>query len=236
MNRIIVEYERILKDPTKVGMDPYNFKSMSEDAQQELAVEIIRYGLTYIMHYSAYDALKYTTPEVLKRLKLQSLLKYIKTPTGLNEKDKMKYLIHLCFPKEIPFDLKRNIKDIYEKVMASKKSDNPEEKYTYPKGFFGNYDAKFNAAICLQFMIMRYLHVKDINSLYELFNNKSAALKVLTEHNLQKPVKKLYNDDTLTYLHDSLTPEERSDFLYFNYMYMNMYEQEEKKYMNKNKK
>ena len=233
---IIIEYERILKDPTKVGVYPYNFKDMSTEAQQKQAVEIIGYAITYIMHYSPSDALKFMSFDLLKRLKLSSLLKYIKIPTGLKEKDQIMFILSLCFPQTIHFDPKVNIKDIYEKVIASKDGKDKNNKYTYPKGFFGNFDSKFNAAICLQFMIMRYLHVPDINSLYELFNDREKALKILASHYLQKPAKKLYNDDTLKYLHESLTPEERSDFLYFNCLYKKMYEPAEKKYLNKTKK
>lgn len=75
--------------------------------------------------------------------------------------------------------------------------------------------------MCLQFMIMRYVDVPDINSLYELFNNRKKALQLLKTHYLDKAVKKVYNDDPLTYLHESLHPKERSEFLYYNYLYMN---------------
>lgn len=106
LNNIIREYERILKDPSKLSVDTYHFKDISQESQQAKALEIIKYAIEYIMHYSPSEALRYVNTTVFDYLKLSSLLKYIRIPTGLDEKDQIVYILSLCYPKKIFFDQK----------------------------------------------------------------------------------------------------------------------------------
>ena len=217
---LITEYERILKDPAKVAVDTYHFKNKSPETQEKIAVEIIKYAICYICHYTPSQAARSLNEETLKRLKLQNLTKYIKIPTGLDERGQYMYIVSLCFPEKIKFDRKRHVEYIYEKVLDAK---NTAQDYKYPKGFFTNHDAQFNAAICLQYMLKRYVQASEIDELYKLFADEKTGYSLCNKYQLSKPVKKIYAGSALNYLHESLNPQERSEFLYYTYNFSKLY-------------
>lgn len=210
---LIYEYERILTDSNKVTMDTYHFKDLSNDAQEKTAVVIIQYAILYICHWTPAEALRNLNEDVLARLKLKGLMKYIQIPTGLDEKERITYVLHLCFPDKIKFNQRKKVELFYENILDTKGAG-----AVFPKRFFTNYDANFNAAICLQYFIKRYVKVDSIDELYFIFNTTEMKKK-LVRYRLSKPLNKIYGGNTLDYLHNSLTPKERNNFLYYSGKY-----------------
>lgn len=227
---IIQQYERALKDPSILHVDTYNFKNMTVNSQTNIAKDVFKYAIECILHYTPGEAKLYFNHEIMKQLKLDYLVKYMQVPTGLNESEEVIWILSICFPPQIYFSREKKIIEIYENVLAAKKDEG--KSFTWPKGFFSNYDRWINSAICLQYMIQRYLKYSSINDLYEQFNDSTTMMKTLTKYSLSKPAKKLYKSNTLEYLQDSLCPENRSDFMYYKCLFNNKFKSVLKEHKN----
>ena len=62
------------------------------------------------------------------------------------------------------------------------------------------------------------MKVDSIDELYFIFNTTEMKKK-LVRYRLSKPLNKIYGGNTLDYLHNSLTPKERNNFLYYSGKY-----------------
>lgn len=201
----IAEYEDTLVGKRK-SVSVYYF-SYGESGNMRLALQIMQYAFETYLKWEPLVLRDYLTFEVLDRLKLRFLLKYIVFPPELNSKEDLFYIAWLIYPKTIHYGAKELTLRVYQKLMD-------KEIQKFPKEFFTGRDGVTRSQICLRYVIEHQLNLSSIKALYEYFST-DACTKMLRKNKLLVVSRDLY-DSQVDYLHSSLAEEQRDEF-WFRY-------------------
>lgn len=201
----IAEYEDTLVGKRK-SVSVYYF-SYGESGNMRLALQIMQYAFETYLDWEPQVLRDYLTFEVLDRLKLRFLLRYIVFPPELNPKEDLFYIAWLIYPKTIHYGPKELTLRVYQKLMD-------KEIQKFPKEFFTGRDGVTRSQICLRYLIEHQLNITSIKELYEYFST-DACTKMLRKNKLLVVSRDLY-DSQVDYLHCSLAEEQRDDF-WFRY-------------------
>ena len=168
------------------------------------------------MHWTPADARELLSAHLLKDFLLQEMVAAnIEFPSGIDEDEKMLYLVHCCYPNKVPYDRRRLTIKNYEKILKDKC-----EKWQ--KKYFAGKDGMARSLFCMQHCINKYLSFYSIRQLYELFGNPAEGNKVLNRYKLKKVCDELY-DKPIDYLHYSLPESQRDYFYYYYYKFQEQY-------------
>lgn len=212
INRALISnYELFLLD------DKYKLNLLFDDmSKQDAVVQLVTYAINNILHYTPEEATALLTDNVCEMLKLKkSIDSFVHFPAGLNKQEKQRYLVSLCFPDKVYFNFKKYAINIYREVS--------ENGGSYPNMFFSNEFKEQSASICLTYAISRDLvpqKLTCIEELYEFFADAKKAAIYLKDVHLDVPLKKIYLNNTLNFLHLSLEERNQNWFLYEYYDYL----------------
>lgn len=209
---LISNYELyLLDDSHKLNLQ---FDNMSK---QDAVIQLVTYAINNILHYTPEEAASLFTEVVSEKLKLKKQIDtFVHFPAGLNKNEKIRYLVSLCFPKKVYFNFKKYAINIYKEVS--------ENGGSYPNMFFSNEFKEQSASLCLTYAITRDLTPQKLNSieeLYAFFADTKKATDYLKKVRLDVPLKKIYYEDTLKFLHFSLEERNQKYFLYEYFDYLN---------------
>lgn len=217
---LIASYEDMLMNATSTFKQ--DFCATQKDHESRGLTVLCCYLLEDVLDLNPIEAKTSLTKKTLKEFKLWNYIeKFIDFEPGMNEQEQIIYLLHLCYPKIIPFDKKRYVISIYEKVIN-------RQMAAFPKKFFSEKKGATRACICLQYMVDKLYSFHTVNELYELFNNEAEMAKILKENKMHKACYLQY-DTPLDFLHYSLSPAKRNTFLYNYFKFNSILEQTEKK-------
>lgn len=208
MYNIIREYERVL-----VGMSSEISKKnfpFDDSVNEKFALSVFRYAIEELLRWSPWEAYRLFTPAIVKKMKLTPLLNYICFPSEVGKED-TEYIIHLLYPRKIPYDFTRYTLQVYEQVR------NGERKY--PKDYmFGGKGLK-RATICLQYALKEEKLFSSIESMYRYFASAD-GMDFLKRNKLHQLYYSFYSSP-LDFLHYSLPPSMRNDLYYgyYNFIY-----------------
>lgn len=183
-----------------------------EDKERATRV-IYRYAFEHILEWTPQEAEEHLTLAIVKSLKLDSLYKYIRFPPDIDPLKDLDYLVCFAYPSR-QYDAKKQILRVYRRIMSG-------EDERFPKKIFDGPRGKEKGAVLLNEYIANNIVVFSMEDLYEQFadmatmNNKFRAAKIYAA------ARKLY-PTPLDFLHNALSEEERDDFLYSFWQYMNV--------------
>lgn len=211
---LILDYEAmLLGNATKL---PARYFKYTENKSVANLNVLIRYLVENIMQWDINDAKELLSFDILDRFMLASYInKYVTFIPGMSEKEKVRYLLHLCYPKEVSFSKRKLVQYTYEKIL------NGEEKF-WPKKYFQGQDGVIRSCICLQYLIYKYYPFSKVSELYELFSDKEQAIEILSQYKLKKAYEGLY-ENPLDFFHYSLNEDQRDNFLYHYLKFKNNY-------------
>ena len=131
-----------------------DFKPFYEENEQKMApediLEICRYAFRYYLRWNADAVHMRLTEDVLKQMKLYSLVRTYPFPEEISEQMKIPYLIGKLYPQFYRFDPEQATEKTYADLMDGK-LEKP------PKGFFANTDeGRKRAKICFRYMVNNY--------------------------------------------------------------------------------
>lgn len=205
----IAEYEDTLLGKRK-AVSSYYF-SYGKTGNMKLALQIMKHAFETYLNWSPLDLRDYITMEVLERVKVRSLLKYIEFPPELNPKEDLFYIAWLIYPETVHFNSKELTLRVYKSLL-----DKTIQKF--PKEFFTGTDGYSRAQICLRYIIEQYLNPSTIKELYEFFSTLECQ-KFLRKHKLLVICRDLF-DTPVHYLHISLSKKQQDDFWYRYYDFL----------------
>lgn len=210
MYNIIREYERVL-----VGMTPEISKKnfpFDESVNEKFALFVFRYAIEELLKWSPWEAYRLFTPAIVEKMKLTPLLEYINFPSDVTPQD-TEYIVHLLYPRKIPYDFARYALNIYEKVRAG--------KCRYPKDYmFGGKGLK-RATICLQYALKEEHLFDSVEEMYRYFASTEAT-EFLKRNKLHQLYYSFYSSP-LDFLHYSLPEDLRSELYYGYYGFVYLY-------------
>lgn len=218
--KLIIEYENTLLTPgAKMPNKYFSIKSTGYDSKSNIT-DILRYVIEVLLKWTPEEASLYLNDEIVKHYKLEPVLNNIDVPVGLGSQ-KYAYILSKLYPASCHFNLKKSYIEIYKNILSNAKT---------PKHFFTGKDAKERACICLQYYIQHYMIITSIPDLYKTFGDKNIYSK-LKECKLHKCLS-LYNNP-VEFLNDSLSIDQRDEFLFRYYNFCDIYNEELKDFYKK---
>lgn len=206
LKSVIAEYEDTLVDKRK-SISTFYF-SYGKSGNMKLALHIMQYAFETYLCWTPQILRDNLTADILERLKLKSLLRYIQFPPELNAKEDLFYIAWLIYPETIHYGKKELTLRVYTQLLN-------KQIQKFPKEFFTGRDGLTRSQICLRYMIEQFLHFTSIKEMYQYFSTEDCT-KTLRRYRLLAVCHDLY-DTQLEYLHDSLVKEQRSTFWYRYY-------------------
>lgn len=128
-----------------------DFKPFYEESDQKMEpddiLEICRYAFRYYLRWNADAVHLRLTEDVLRRMKLYSLVKTYPFPEEVSEPMRIPYLVGRLYPQFYRFNKEQATEEIYADLV-----DRNIEKP--PKGFFANTEeGRERAKICFRYMV-----------------------------------------------------------------------------------
>lgn len=205
---IVYEYEQILLGKKQKYISSF----IGTDIQKkDAAGTILYYAINNILHWDPETAKANLTGEIIKELKLETVLKILELPYTKLDIFTVQKILELAFPGNVKYSFSRQTIDIYTQVLnIDGQSHIPE----FPKGFFSGEDGLRRASICLMYAVSATLYDKTLRQLYDFFASP-ACNKWLRKMRLAGNIKKLY-DDPLEYFHYSLPIKQRNYIYFYN--------------------
>lgn len=208
---LTIEYENILLYSYENRNISNAYFSGDKKSKEKKVIALCRYLIEEILHWTPQEAKDYLNWSIIKKFQLDTLiLKFLKFPPGIIPETDIFYLVHLCYPNEIPFNKKNYVLKIYTTTL------NGDGRF--PKEFFDGFDGICRACICLRYALSRYYVYMSKEELYELFGVSKNANAFLKKYKLQSACKNLF-DMPVDFLHYSLPEEQKDEFLHQYYRF-----------------
>ena len=214
LNIILSEYEQMLIG-NKKNISSKNFV-FEKKGNQNIALTVFRYAIENLLQWDPKTAYDFFTPEVVKMMKLTSLLKYIDFPPEIST-DHTEYIVCLLYPSKVPYIMEPYVIETYKKVI--------EQGIKYPRDFMFGYKGCLRARICLQYAMRD--HVFDsIEAMYRFFASKE-GVKFTKDKKLYQLFISSYTSP-LEFVHDNLDEEDQNELFYHFYLFVYRYRQKTK--------
>lgn len=184
---------------------------------QRTALIIIHYAMEVILDWTPKQVYFYLTYEILEKLHLCPLLQYLNFPPELSRKNDVYYIAHLLYPKIIPIDIKDLCIKNYQRILAN-------DSLSFPKDYFEHAEGILRAILCLQYALNNYIHARNEFELYEMFADEPRMRVTLKKYKLLEPCD-LFFGKPLAYLQYSLPEQQKSQFLYQYFCFLDKYEE-----------
>lgn len=203
-NAIICEYEDILLGK-KQSLSTY-FISGDATKKELVAITLMRYALVDMLGWDFETIKNNLSNEILKKLKLDGFVKYIRFPAELSPSADLFYIAYRLYPEKT-YPKRELLLRMYLNVISGRQTK-------FPKSYFSGMDGMLAACLALQYVLDNKFPDASIEALYEFF--ASSEINVFLKKNkLFVPCCNLF-DDALEYLHMTLPNSQQSD-LFFNY-------------------
>lgn len=183
------------------------FSKQYPDRSHSRALELFRYAITTRLHWNEIETRDHLTMDVVKKLKLNSILEYIKFPVGFNPTTSLFYIAWCLYPETKNKTIVDVELETYEHFLSGK-------IMKMPKMYFDGMDGLNRAYHCLTYALNKYKPVIDGNfySLYEFFSTVN-AISFLSDIKLIK-VCNAFNISPLDFLHYALPSTQRNNLYY----------------------
>ena len=183
------------------------------------AKQCVRYAVGSLLEWSVEDAMYHMTNQIMQMLKLDMIIeKYVSLPPDCNRTLDLDYVMAVCFG--IPVNRARMLERYQRRIKDG-------ELNRFPKELFSGKEGRMNAAVILSDYINHNIsvtgtHKEQIEQLYEKFGDSAQMNAVFASKGLYYVCHGLYNTP-LEYFHYSLKEEDRDDFLFGVYDFLNIY-------------
>lgn len=207
---IISEYEQVLiGNQSQISSSNFIF---DDAANERIALHVFRFALEKLLGWNPQESLRHLSLQVIKDMRLKQLLNYIQLPSELTKED-TEYIVHLLYPKVIPYNFSKYVIRTYQNVMSG--------KMKYPKDYmFGN-KGLLRAGICLQHVLQEKKLFHSVQEMYEFFACPE-GFDFLKENKLYQLYRSFY-DTPVEYLHYSIPDKLKDDFLFHFYLFSYRY-------------
>lgn len=204
---VINDYEEVLIG--NKGEISRDFFAFDRKGNQRVALSVFKYAIEKLLKWDAKRAAEFFNESFMHLMKLDQMANYIIYPSDVSPKD-TEYILHLLYPKEVQYELKKYTIRIYKEVMAGKRR--------YPKDYMFGYLGLLRAKICLQYSLVQTSQLfKTTDELYKFFASPE-CIKYLKKNRLLQLCDSFYNSP-LEYMYDSVPTDLRNEFLFHNYMF-----------------
>lgn len=188
----------------------YSANFLNKETGDVNAYEALRYIFEEFLKWTPYQVRDCLTLEIVKLMKMESLINRVPCPPELDRNRDFEYVAWFLYPKTKNCNQKDLSIRVYRRLIDG-------EIVRFPKGYFdGTKRGWFRAQCTFQYMLIEYFPpFEDLESLYRFFAGPEGR-KAIQRYKLTVPLQELY-ETPLDYLHDSLSPIQKSEALYRKY-------------------
>lgn len=208
-NDIFYEYEMILIGKKNLFS---NFFFMNNDTKnEENALRVFKFAIEFYLGWSPQDAVAHLNYKVIDLMKLTQLLKYIKFPPELDERDYIYIILGKLYPNIVKLNNKEITLKVYKRVLE-------KDLYKFPKDYLsGDEESRNRAIICFQYMLSQYTSFNNVKDMYSYFASSNGP-KLLKKYRLNIACISMF-EHPLDFLHESLPDDVKSEFWYRFYKF-----------------
>ena len=212
MNAIIYEYEDVLLGKKTSFSNVFFINTQRENQKNVLLV--FKHAFEVYLKWTPYEIYELISWDILKRMKLDTLVKFINFPPELDATQDLQYIATLLYPSIIQYNFKKMCLISYKKVLANHNSK-------LPKGFLSENVGLLRGHICLQYILSEKLNFENIEDLYAHFAS-AAGMKTLKKYRLSGMCTDFY-ETPLEFVHNALPEYQQNSFLYNYYRFRNSF-------------
>lgn len=233
---IIYQYEQLLMG----NMMERDFKKIlcSSGLPREDVIGLIwNHAITNLLHWSAHEAKKNLTQDIVRALKLNCTINTVAHARDLTVNN-YNFILQFAFPDEISYSFVQETLEEYRRYAKEGVYAHDTNNTRKPKGFFVGSAGQARAKICFSFVVSRYLSHMTVPEQYAFFGCTAKAKKWMKEHSLDTILTLYYNDplDCFHNLGFSRNRPELADVYYYEYKGENLVEAIKKEEKKKGKK
>ncbi len=207
MNDLYREYDEVM-----IGKrDGFSSKYFGKDNTKntENAIKLFNYSFRKYLRWPPEAIEKKIDKELLVKLRLYPLLKYIPFPIEYDKEKDLYYLVTLVYNNH-NLSLRDKTIHTYEMIL-----DGSITKY--PKDYFIGNDGLVKAGICFQYLINNNIIFESINELYSIFSCET-GYEYLKKYKLLNACRDAF-DTPVDFLHFALPADDKDEFLYRFYKF-----------------
>lgn len=125
---VITEYEQVLIGNLEgLSLRYFQFK---EKGNEQVALSVFRYAIEELLEWTPTDANRFFSQSVVEYMKLTPLLAYIDFPSEITEEHgQLTYILYLLYPKQIHYDFREQVIEIYQDVLLGKRKYPRDQSY-----------------------------------------------------------------------------------------------------------
>jgi hypothetical protein len=199
------EYDEILTGKRKA----FSASLMSKNQGTLMCVKMLRHIFKYYMHWTPTDVRDKLTPEVIKAMKIEPLIKRLPCPPELDPEKELYYIAWHLYPETQTVSSIDLIVKLYSDLLNGRIKK-------FPAGYFDGTDGACRAQILLRVMIQEFLPpFSSLESMYAFFASGEGR-KAINDYRLTVPLQELYGTP-LAYFHDCLSDNQKDEELYHKY-------------------
>ena len=216
-NRLLYEYEQILLGNMKKFSDVLFPKDLPGECEKN-ALKVYRFAIETFHNWDFDVAKSKLKRAFVKKMKLDTVNKYISYPIELDATRDYDYVLSLLYPRRYSISSEELTERYYARIL--------EENGRFQKGYFSDGKGREKACVCLRYILNCHPVGTSISSLYMFFsssrgkanNNLNGGRNYLRQYKLDHVCYDLYKNK-LDFLHDALPASQKNDFLYHMYCY-----------------
>lgn len=205
----IFEYNEVLIG--RKNMVPTYFFGQTEAEGETVALRICKYAFDKYLGWSPQKLRDELTYDIIEKLKLKSVIKYISFPPEFDKKKDMFYIVWKLYPQTTDISLRERVLRLYRQILDG-------EIAKFPKVYFCGNEGRIKACICLDYMIREYIPFNTIDELYELFASPRIN-SIFHKYRLSSLCKSLFLNP-VDYLHTMLPDSQKNYFLFYYYSFV----------------
>lgn len=199
------EYNDVLLGKRKT----FSSSIMAKGQGAYLCAELLRLIFKEYFHWTPEEVRDKLTPEIVRKMKLSPLIRRIPCPPELNPAKEVYYVAWYLYPWTKTTTTPELIVKLYNDVMTGAIK-------RFPSSYFDGNEGYIRARILFLTMVKEYLPpFKSLENMYAFFASPRGR-RCINDHKLIIPLRELYGTP-LAYLHDSLSPAQKSEELYKKY-------------------
>lgn len=204
-----VEYDELMCGKRRTFSSSHFGKRSSENCVENAKI-VIKYALDTYIGWPVEVMFYRLDMSVMSKLKLVPIIKYLKIPPEYDRDRDTFYILSVVYDRYIPGKRSRTV-HMYERALEGKVQKFPKEYFSGPEG-------RKRAIFCLQYLVNQKYPFMSPEELYAE-SGKPSWTTMLKESRLY-PICKAQFGDPVTFLHASLSVEQRDDFMYHYMKYM----------------
>lgn len=221
-NDLLYEYEMML-----IGKKNTFSNYFFNDSAEKKALYVIHFAIENYLRWSPAEAVKNLDWPIIKKMKLEPLVRYIEFPPEMDEKDNLYILKGKLYPNLVKVDTKEITLKVYKRVLE-------KDLYKFPKEYLsGDEQGRNRAIICFQYMLSQFVHFDSAEEMYKFFSTSDGP-KLLKRYRLNVACTSTY-EYPIDFLHAALPSDAKNEFWYRYYRFKTTNNEQIREYKKKKK-